>query len=240
MNRRTDHGGTASVFLQEIIFLLDELCFLKLHTGGIVHHGRFQASKHPPQVAFDDFANLRNHGVVVFFGNQAFAGAVALVDVIVEADLILAFFDTNFRQRRATGTHLINLTEQVQQNMRCSHRGIRTKVLRAVVHFSSCQENTRKSLLLDANPRVGLVVLKHDVVARLVLLDHRVLKQQCFRLRIDDAVFKVGDFAYQDARLADLLLIKITADAAFQVFGLADIDKGTVFVEIAIHARLVG
>ena len=240
MNRLADHRRTTAVFLQKVVFLFDKLCLFKLHARGVVHHCLFQRTKHAAQVALDDFSDLGNHGVVIFFGNQAFAGAVAFVDMIVEADLVLTFLDTRFRQRCAAGTHLINLTEQVQQNMRCTHRGIRAEVLRAVVHFSSCQENTRKSLLLDADPRVGLVVLEHDVVARLVLLDHRVLQQQCLSLRVDDAVFEVGDFAHEDARLTRLFLVEIAADAAFQVLGFTYVNQFALFVEIAVHARLVG
>ena len=124
--------------------------------------------------------------------------------------------------------------------MRCAHRGIRTEILRPIVYFATGEEDSWEGFFLNTDPRIGLVVLEHDVVARLVLLDHCVFKQQRLRLRVDDAVFKVSDLAHQDARLAELLLIEITADAAFQVLGLSNVDKRAIFVEIAIHTGLVG
>ena len=206
----------------------------------MVHHLRLEVAEHAAQVALDDLTNLGNHGVVVGFGNQALAGAVALVDVVVEADLVLAFLNARLRQRCAAGAHLVDLSEQVEQDMRRAHRGIRAEIIGAVVHLSSRQEHTRKSLFLDTNPRVCLVVLQHDVVARLVLLDHRVLKQQSLGFGVDDAVFEVGNLAHEDARLARLLLVEIAADATLEVLGLAHIDERAVFIEIAVHARLIG
>ena len=206
----------------------------------MIHHCLFQRTKHTAQIALDDFADFSNHGVIVGFGNQAFTWGIALVDVVVEADLVLAFGDPRFRQRRTARTDLVDLSEQIQQDMRRAHGWVRTEVFRAVVDLASGKKDARESLFLDTDPRIGLVVLEHDVVARLVLLDHRVLQQQRLRLRVDDAVFEVGDFAHEDARLARLLLIEIAADAAFEVLGLAHIDERTVFVEIAVHAGLIG
>ena len=121
MNRRAHHGGTAAVLLQEVIFFLDELGFLKLHARGMVHHLRLQVAEYATHITLDDLANLGNHGVIVVSRNQPLAGTVTFVDMIVEADLVLAFFDTHFRQRRTTGAHLVDLTEQVQQDMGRAH-----------------------------------------------------------------------------------------------------------------------
>ena len=129
VNRLADHRRTAAVVLQKVVFLLDELCLLKLHARGMVHHHRLQVTQNAAQVALDDFSDLGNHGVVVGLRNQALARAVAFVDVVVEAHLVFTFFDTCFRQWCAAGAHLIDLAKQVQEDMRRAHRGIGAEVL---------------------------------------------------------------------------------------------------------------
>ena len=137
------------------------------------------------------------------------SGSQAFVDVIVEAHPIFSLGDVSLCECGHAGTKRIQLTKKVEQHMSCTNRRVWAKVVRAIVQFATCQENPGERLFLDANPGIGLVVLEHDVVARLILLDEVVLQQQGFRLRLHHDELDVGNLAHQHPSLTRLFLIEI-------------------------------
>ena len=76
------------------------------------------------------------------------------------------------------------------------------------------------------DPRIALVVLEQNVVARLVGLDERVFEQQGIRFAVHDDVADLGDLAHQHAYLGAVLLAlhEIGRDALAQALGFAHVD----------------
>ncbi len=89
----------------------------------------------------------------------------------------------------------------------------------------------------EPDVREALVVLEHDVVARLVRLDEVVLEQQRLGLRARHGHFHGSDLRDQhlDLRI-QVARVEIAADAIAQVRGLADVEQFAVGREHAIDA----
>ena len=149
-------------------------------------------------------------------------------------------FEAGTVEKMLASAQWINLFQYVEQCF-CGHHGmVGAVVKRAVVDLFSGEENPRKLLVFNADPRIGLVVLEHDVVARLVLLDEVVLEQQGLRLRLHDDELDVGNTRHQHPGLACLFLVEIAGDATLQVLRLAHIDQGAVLIEVTVNPRFIG
>ena len=88
--------------------------------------------------------------------------------------------------------------------------------------------------------RIRLVVLKFDVVTRLVLFDERRFEDQCFDFVVSNDEFEIGDLT--DERIGFAVKrprAKVRTHAAAQVLRLADIDhlSRRIFVQIDAGRR---
>ena len=92
------------------------------------------------------------------------AGRGALVQVVVEADLVVA---GDLLLALAVGEEPV---EQVERAVGGAGRGVRTEVAAAVVDDPAGRDDARPLLVGDLEVRVRLAVLQHDVVLGLVLL----------------------------------------------------------------------
>ena len=134
-----------------------------------------------------------------------------------------------------------HLVDGVQQHIHLFHRRIRTEKLHLVGLGVARGEYSWKFLFGDGNPWIRLVILQHDVVVRLILLDHAVLQQQSLPLGVHHGGLYVADFCNEQTHLCRVMVfVEIGRHAPFQPFGFAHIDDGTLVIEKTVHARLFG
>ena len=100
----------------------------------------------------------------------------------------------------------------------------------------------RERLVGDAEVRVRLVVAEQDVVLGLVLLDEAVFEQQRVELGVNDGELQPHNLRHHAARFLVVAsrLVEVARNPVFQVLGLADVNQVAGFVEVAVHAGLVG
>ena len=108
----------------------------------------------------------------------------------------------------------------------------------ASVGFLTGVKQAGKFFVGNAHPWVGLVVLEKDVVFGLELFYQYIFEEQSFAFAVDNGVFDVAYLADEDLCLAvEIVGQEIGTDSVFQAFGFANIDDGSVLVEIPVNAR---
>ena len=120
---------------------------------------------------------------------------------------------------------------------------IRSEVLAAVLAQLARDEHLGVPVTHgQLHVRVGLVVAKQDVEARLALFDQVVFKRECFVLVRDLDVIDVDGFAHQRARLGVHLIFfqQVAGDAVAKVLRLAYVDDLAVGVLVKVDTGLAG
>jgi len=82
-----------------------------------------------------------------------------------------------------------------------------------------------------------LIVLEHDIVLGLVLLDEVDLKKQGLNIGLGDDKLKIHNLRYQCFRLSIVASSEIGPHPIAKIFGLPHIDDGTVLVFVNVTAR---
>src|SRR6202044_3363848 len=115
-------------------------------------------------------------------------------------------------------------------------------VSRAVLSQSPRDVYARKTLAGQLDIRVSFVVAQENVVARLPLFDEIVFERERFFFIIDVDVIDSPRLADQRSGLdvGQPVVIEITADAAAQIFGFADVQHGSMGVLVEVNARQGG
>ena len=228
--------------LHEIILSLEGGGFFKSELLGERGHLFAEFLRYFSRVSFENFATGLDVAHIIFvrlFAEHARAGAFA--DVIVQTEVIFPRSHPFFCHRLVARARMVEALAEIQQGV---HR--REVAIRPIVGGSSAFavarfENAGEVFVRDGNIWIGLVVFEQHIVARLVLLDERIFKEQRIFLRIHHGVRDVADLRDEQGGLSTLLLlIKIGRDAALQVFGLPDIDNCPFVVIILVAARLFG
>ena len=84
------------------------------------------------------------------------------------------------------------------------------------------------------------LILEHDIIARLVLLDHAVFQQQSLPFGIDDCGLDIPDFGNHHPHFPVVVLfVEVRRYAIFEFLGLAYVDNGSFVVVKTINSRLV-
>ena len=105
------------------------------------------------------------------------------------------------------------------------HTAIWTEISRSIPDHFSGQEYLREIAAADTDPRIGLRILEQDVIARFVLLDKVVFKQQGIGLRLHHGIFRIRYLGDHDGGLAGKSLgrHKILRHTLVKVFCLTHI-----------------
>ena len=119
----------------------------------------------------------------------------------------------------------------------CSHIRIGTEIETAVLFDLARDNKTRIALIGNLDEGIGLVVLEHDIVLGLVLLDEVDLKKQGLNIGLGDDKFKIHNLRYQRFRLSIVASSEIGPHPIAKIFGLPHIDDGTVLVFVNVTAR---
>jgi hypothetical protein len=81
-----------------------------------------------------------------------------------------------------TGPERIKVMEEFYEITGMQNTTVWAEITRAILDNTTRQENLGIIPGAHAYPRIGLGILKQDIVARFELLDKVVLEQQCVRL----------------------------------------------------------
>ena len=119
----------------------------------------------------------------------------------------------------------------------CSHIRIGTEIETAVLFDLARDDEARIALIGNLDEGIRLVVLEHDIVFGLVLLDEVDLKKQGLNIGLGDDKFKIHNLRYQRFCLGIVAPSEIGTHPIAKILGLPHIDDGTVLVFVNVTAR---
>ena len=119
----------------------------------------------------------------------------------------------------------------------CSHIWIGTKIESTVLFDLARDDEARIALIGNLDEGIGLVVLEHDIILGLVLLDQVDLKKQSLNIGLSDDKLKIHNLRYQGSGLGIVAPSKIGPNPIAKILGLPHIDDGTVLVFVNVTAR---
>ena len=223
---RTDDHRTARIVVQGVDPLLVALRHLEAQLRGGSRHLPLEVLAHRAQVAPQHRSDHIHQAAVLLLALRPDAGALAVAQVVLQADRIASARDLLGREVQLAGPQRDHLADEVQHAVLHHHRAVGTKILRTVAHELARGLHAGKRLAANDDPRIGLVVLEQDVVARLQALDQGVLEQQRIGLAFHDDVADLDDLPHHDADLGTVLLRlhEVGGDPLAQALGLAHID----------------
>ena len=118
-----------------------------------------------------------------------------------------------------------------------SHIRIGTEIETAILFDLARDDEARIALIGNLDEGIGLVVLEHDIVLGLVLLDQVDLKKQGLNIGLGDDKFKIHNLRYQRFCLGIVASSEIGPHPVAKILGLPHIDDGTVLVFVNVTAR---
>ena len=239
--RRAHDDRLRPVAFNQLIFPLQLLRLLKPQLGGKPLHLRHKVVGNRLRVTAQNALHLTDIFPVFLRRHPALAAPQTIVDVIVKTDAHRPLLHAFSRNRPAARPQRIKLLQKLEQ--RAHHRGarIRAIITSALRHNVAREKHTRIQLVCDAYPRIRLVVLQQDVVARLILLDKTVFKMQGIVLAAHHNVAHISDVAHQHVCLHRVVYtVEIRRHTPFQPLRLAYIYNRPHLVVVEITSRLVG
>lgn len=129
---------------------------------------------------------------------------------------------------------------QLQNQVQCVPKTIRTKVLAHALDNLPCLEYPRIIFPRNANTWVTLSIFQQDIIVRLMLLDKIILQQKRILFALHHHIADICDlFDQQFGFVAVLLFMEITTYTPFQVLGFTHIDHFPNIVEVLVHSWLL-
>lgn len=118
-----------------------------------------------------------------------------------------------------------------------SHIWIGTKIESTVLFDLARDDEAWIALIGNLDEGIGLVILEHDIVLRLVLLDEVDLKKQGLNIGLGNDKLKIHNLRYQSFRLGIVAPSEIGPHPIAKILGLPHIDDGTVLIFVNVTAR---
>lgn len=118
-----------------------------------------------------------------------------------------------------------------------SHVWIGTEIEATILFDLARDDEARIALIGNLDEGIGLVVLEHDIVFGLVLLDEVDLKKQGLNIGLSDDKLKIHNLRYQCFRLSIVASSEIGPHPIAKILGLPHIDDGSVLVFVNVTAR---
>ena len=119
----------------------------------------------------------------------------------------------------------------------CSHIRIGTEIETTILFDLARDDEARIALIGNLDEGIGLIVLEHDIVLGLVLLDEIDLKKQGLNIGLSDDKLKIYNLRYQGFGLSIVASSEIGPHPIAKILGLPHIDDGTVLVFVNVTAR---
>jgi hypothetical protein len=173
----------------------------------------------------------------LFAINRANAGAIAQLDVKVEAGAIILAINHPITAEKG---------EDFAQHVQClvyrPDRGVRTKIAGAIPFHTACHRHFGEIILpMDFDVGVTFIIFQADIVFGLVLLDEGVFQKQGFQFTFSGDNFNICYFAAQVGRLDGIdIFMELGTDPAAQINGFADVNDLVRFVFMDVDAGLDG
>ena len=118
-----------------------------------------------------------------------------------------------------------------------SHIRIGAEIETVVLFDLARDDEARIALIGNLDEGIGLIVLEHDIVLGLVLLDEIDLKKQGLNTGLSDTKLKIHNLRYQGFRLSIVASSEIGPHPIAKILGLPHIDDGTVLIFVNVTAR---
>ena len=118
-----------------------------------------------------------------------------------------------------------------------SHVWIGTKIEAPIFFDLARDDETRIALIGNLDEGIGLIILEHDIVFGLVLLDEVDLKKQGLNIGLGDDKLKIHNLRYQRFCLGIVASSEIGPHAIAKILSLPHIDDGTVLIFVNVTAR---
>ena len=118
-----------------------------------------------------------------------------------------------------------------------SYVWIGTEIETTILFDLARDDEARIALIGNLDEGIGLVVLEHDIVLGLVLLDEVDLKKQSLNIGLSDDKLKIYNLRYQGFGLGIVAPSEIGPHPIAKVFGLPHIDDGSVLIFVNVTAR---
>ena len=110
--------------------------------------------------------------------------------------------------------------------------------IEATIFFDLARDDeTRIALIGNLDEGIGLVVLEHDIVLWLILLDEIDLEKQGLNIGLSNDKLKIHNLRYQSFCLGIVAPSEIGTHPIAKILGLPHIDDGTVLVFVNVTAR---
>ena len=119
----------------------------------------------------------------------------------------------------------------------CPYVWIRAEIEPAIFFDLARDDEARIALIGNLDEGIGLIVLEHDIVLGLVLLDEVDLKKQGLNIGLGDDKLKIHNLRYQRFRLGIVAPSKIGPHPIAKILGLPHIDDGTILIFVNVTAR---
>ena len=85
--------------------------------------------------------------------------------------------------------------------------------------FATGDEDSGVRFVRYAHPWIGFIVAQHDIIARLQLLDKRILKDESFDIAVGEQQFDIGDSLDKRAKFsisfAAPIVLEVRTDSIF-------------------------
>ena len=118
-----------------------------------------------------------------------------------------------------------------------SYVRIGAEIETAILFDLTRDDEARIALIGNLDKGIGLIVLEHDIVLGLVLLDEVDLEKQSLNIGLSDNKLKIHNLRNQRFRLGIVAPSEIGPHPIAKILGLPHIDDGTVLVFVNVTAR---
>src|SRR5690606_38002924 len=125
-----------------------------------IFHLLFKGLQGTFQVSFDDLPNILYLVMVFLFPLMAFTWPQTIAQMVFQAHFVLSCRYFFFRKIIITGAQRIQALHKIQKRPNGLHTGIGSIIFGTVLDELSGGKDSWEAFILDAYPRVGLIVLE--------------------------------------------------------------------------------
>lgn len=148
--------------------------------------------------------------------------------MVVKADL---------RRRIGTLTEWENSIQKPLDLIGRPYIRIGTKIEATILFDLARDDEARIALIGNLDEGIRLIILEHDIIFGLVLLDEVDLKKQGLNIGLSNDKLKIHNLRYQRFRFGIVAPSKIGPHPIAKILGLPHIDDGTVLIFVNVTAR---
>ena len=241
MNLLTHHFALGAIFLDELIFLLQHLCFLEAQLLRESHHFVHEMLGEFASVAVENLLHTLYIFGILLLAHQSATTAFTIMNVILQTERNFGALYSVLVDGMAASAQGIDFANHIYHHMRHIAMGIGAEASRTARRLVASDEHARIVLIGDANPGIGFIVLEQHIVVRLVFLDKTVFEVKRIFFGSHHGVLHIVDVSHQYVGASHRVNpIEIAIHAALQILGFTHIYYHPIAVVITIHSGAFG